>query len=43
MPPIHPTCPECIAGKHTNCDGSAWDPEKDEIVLCECEVCNKHE
>lgn len=30
-------CPECVAGKHDNCDGTAWDTEKDEETVCGCE------
>lgn len=29
-------CPECVAGKHGNCNGQAWDMEKDEPTACEC-------
>lgn len=29
-------CPECRAGKHRNCDGTAWDTEKDAPAPCEC-------
>lgn len=29
-------CPECLAGKHGNCDGSALEVETDEIVECAC-------
>lgn len=29
-------CPECRAGKHVNCDGQAWDSEKDEPTVCAC-------
>lgn len=29
-------CPECRAGKHRNCDGSAWDAENDVPTLCAC-------
>ena len=31
-------CPECVQGKHSNCDGTALNPDSDEIVSCECEV-----
>lgn len=31
-------CPECRAGKHINCDGIAWDFERDEPVVCVCFV-----
>lgn len=31
-------CPECKAGKHQNCDGTAWDTEKDAAVPCPCVV-----
>lgn len=30
-------CPECLAGKHDNCDGDGgFDPETDEPVMCWC-------
>lgn len=29
-------CPECRAGKHVNCNGQAWDSEKDEPTQCGC-------
>lgn len=29
-------CPECAAGKHPNCDGTAWDHERDELTTCQC-------
>ena len=29
-------CPECAAGKHLNCNGQAWDREKDEPTNCAC-------
>lgn len=29
-------CPECRAGKHANCDGGAWDFERDEPCVCSC-------
>lgn len=32
-------CPECAAGKHGNCDGSAWDFLTDEPTSCPC-ACN---
>lgn len=34
LPP--PTCPECLAGKHVNCDGLAWDPVADDTTTCGC-------
>lgn len=30
-------CPECQAGKHVNCDGIAYDFDKDELAQCECQ------
>lgn len=30
-------CPECKAGKHTNCDGSAWCNALDRDVFCYCD------
>ena len=29
-------CPECAAGKHPNCNGVAWDMDKDTEVECSC-------
>jgi hypothetical protein len=29
-------CPECRAGKHGNCDGTAWDETADRLVDCPC-------
>ncbi len=29
-------CPECAVGKHGNCDGTALDQERDQIVRCPC-------
>lgn len=29
-------CPECAAGKHGNCDTTAWDDEADLPVPCPC-------
>lgn len=34
--PADPVCPECLQGKHGNCDGTALDEEHDEITLCAC-------
>ena len=31
-----PVCPECRAGKHDNCDTTAWDNDLDAPVPCEC-------
>jgi hypothetical protein len=31
------TCPECAAGKHGNCDGTAWDDAADRVTSCACE------
>ncbi len=31
-----PICPECAAGKHPNCAGTALDETVDEIVPCAC-------
>lgn len=31
-----PTCPECVTGKHGNCDGTAYDHDSDEITTCHC-------
>lgn len=30
-------CPECKAGKHGNCDGTAWDDDKDDFTTCGCD------
>ena len=32
----HYTCPECFAGKHRNCDGTALDFVHDLITKCWC-------
>lgn len=29
-------CPECLSGKHVNCDGRALDEITDLIVQCQC-------
>lgn len=29
-------CPECVAGKHGNCDGTTWDQESDMYGACPC-------
>lgn len=29
-------CPECLQGKHGNCDGTSWDAEVDGICGCTC-------
>jgi hypothetical protein len=29
-------CPECKAGKHPNCDGTAWDFDTDRPTECPC-------
>lgn len=31
-----PTCPECVAGKHRNCNGQAWDDAEDGLTECRC-------
>lgn len=31
-----PACPECVQGKHQNCDGTTWDPEADAPATCPC-------
>lgn len=31
-----PRCPECVNGKHPDCDGRALDPITDELVPCAC-------
>lgn len=30
------TDPDCISGKHSNCDGTGWDISKDEPAPCPC-------
>jgi hypothetical protein len=32
-------CPECIAGKHSNCDGTTLDERTDTIGDCLCPRC----
>jgi hypothetical protein len=34
-------CPECLAGKHGNCDGTTWDTVADEPADCPC-AANEH-
>lgn len=31
-----PPCPECVQGKHGNCDGTSWDVDTDESAPCPC-------
>lgn len=31
-----PRNPECRDGKHSNCQGDAWDETNDAPALCEC-------
>lgn len=31
-----PDCPECLAGKHPNCDGTSWNPKADDVDACPC-------
>lgn len=33
-------CPECVAGKHQNCDGLSWDLEQDVQAICTCQARN---
>lgn len=35
-PPRPQACPECLQGKHDNCDGSTWDSALDQPGLCPC-------
>lgn len=30
-------CPECLQGKHGNCDGTTWDEVTDAPALCPCD------
>lgn len=30
-------CPECMQGKHANCDGFTWDERADAPTACPCE------
>jgi hypothetical protein len=34
-------CPECIQGKHINCDGTSWDQASDGPAPCPCYL-NEH-
>lgn len=34
--PIPSVCPECAAGKHTNCDGTSWCQFTDQQTTCSC-------
>lgn len=29
-------CPECVQGKHPNCNGQAWDTDNDAPTACQC-------
>jgi len=31
-----PDCPDCVQGKHGNCDGLSWDNLRDELSDCPC-------
>jgi len=31
-----PRCPECVAGKHDNCNGETWDDAQDAPTTCPC-------
>lgn len=33
---IRVICPECLQGKHDNCDSSAWNMEADDLDVCAC-------
>lgn len=35
-------CPECVAGKHKNCDGTTWDNETDGLIPCACTFTDNH-
>lgn len=35
-----PICPECVAGKHRNCDGIALDETTDTFATCCCPDCH---
>ena len=34
--PVPILCPECVQGKHRNCNGGAWDPATDSAAPCQC-------
>lgn len=34
----HPVCPECLAGKHQNCDGQGGVTDEGRILPCGCEA-----
>lgn len=36
LPCPGPVCPDCGAGKHPNCDGTAWDADADDVTFCAC-------
>ena len=36
MPEVVDACPECVAGKHPNCDGWAWSNAQDCYTSCPC-------
>lgn len=31
-----PVCPDCVQGKHGNCDGSTWNNTADQMGACPC-------
>lgn len=31
-----PDCPECVQGKHRNCNGTSWNPDADDFDQCPC-------
>lgn len=36
LTPLFSPCPECEAGKCSNCDGTSWDNAKDDYIPCPC-------
>ncbi len=32
-----PDCPDCVQGKHRNCDCCSWDNEADTLAACPCD------
>lgn len=31
-----PTCPDCVQGKHSNCNGLSWNNTEDHLTSCPC-------
>lgn len=36
-------CPECVQGKHLNCDATTWSERLDRAVPCPCHIRDHHD